>query len=238
MSNKKLKLKKLKGGEEIIINDIITSNQCNSDTLKLNSSHYTRDQFKYIWAMSDVHGDITALIKCLTISDLVKFENGKYEWIAPEKTALVITGDLIDRYRENMSRLVEDTSQGSKRQKTCSEQDDEELNIILLLNNLAVQAQYKNSTIFRLIGNHEIMRLIDNDPRYVSPYIDETKRSDLNKTLKTNIIQCNAKVILQIGSWIFTHGGISEQLINMVDNTEFRGKYKGTGNTLFEIAND
>ncbi len=53
-----------------------------------------------VYAIGDLHGDIEALKACLRKSGVARESSGgSWRWVAQPRTAVVITGDIIDRMR-------------------------------------------------------------------------------------------------------------------------------------------
>jgi hypothetical protein len=190
-------------------------------------------------AIGDLHGDLQAAIKALKLANVIDHsisnrtrDLNKINWTGG-KTVVVQLGDQIDRVRP--SELVNDL---------CPENDSElnqdegsDLKIICLFEKLHSQAIKQGGALFSIFGNHELMN-VDGDFRYVSPkefkefgtFFKEDKtistKNDVpygfvtrknvfapGGTLAKKLAQTRYSV-LQIGSWLFVHGGISPQTAN------------------------
>jgi hypothetical protein len=202
-----------------------------------------------IIAFGDIHGDIEALKSCMKLSKCVD-DSGA--WIAPAGTAVVILGDCVDRYRDDPRKYIHeeiDPTTGLK--KSLGERKDEELMVLDMLNSLAAAASVAGSVVVRLVGNHELMQSENNvgyvkqrieqysfQKNYTSPYqvggTDDDhyaarQKSFLNGDFHDKISECKPKVIVQVGSHVFVHGGINLQ------NIEYAN---GKGRSLIELANE
>ena len=105
-----------------------------------------------------------------------------------------------------------------------------DLKIICLFNNLAKQAAKQGGALFSILGNHELMNVVG-DFRYVSPreFREFGNYFKAKKTFKKGSYPFGYKErkevfqpggvlakklaetrhsILQVGSWVFVHGGI------------------------------
>lgn len=187
---------------------------------------------KKIVAIGDIHGDLSVAIKALKLAGVINLsiddnirDISNINWTGGN-TYVVQLGDQIDRVRPN--KLVNNL---------CIEEDEDicddegsDLRIISLFEKLHKQAQDKNGALLSVLGNHELMN-IDGDFRYVSP----KEFAEFGNYFKGKYEQ-NSKVpfgykerlevfkpggilakklantrysALQVGSWIFVHGGIS-----------------------------
>lgn len=178
-----------------------------------------------IFAFSDVHGDIDALICCLRncagvisgpegwrseaikkLDERVLNDNGTinyelfdcfgFEWIG-KNSLVVITGDIIDNYRPKYTLLEE------KKRKQF-EIVDEELKMIIFLRAMSKKAQEKGGNIITILGNHEFHNIkSDFGETYTTPYTKEnkfreTERKELFKNfdrLLNNFLFINEKTI-------------------------------------------
>ena len=156
-----------------------------------------------IFALGDLHGDFDALKKSLIKAKIV---NNNNKWIAGN-AHLVQVGDIFDRG----GRGIDDNM----------ETDFEEIKILHYLYKLNKQANKFGGKVISLIGNHELMNLLG-DFRYVSKeHIDALGGYNSRKELMkpggriAKKIACNSLGIVQIGDWIFVHGGLlPEHIIN------------------------
>lgn len=210
--------------------------QINYDNLHLNIKDYYPKVGK-IYVLGDVHGDLLATVEALKIAGLVtidcnplKADNQRLvnnvNW-SGGNAYLVQMGDQIDRTRpENW-----DTNQITMDNAYHDEGSD--LKIMELFDKLGYQAQRVGGCVISLLGNHELMN-VAGDFRYVSTqefrefgnkYKDSYKHLSYNKSsnfpygywerkfvfrpggLIAKRMARNRKGAVQIGKWIFVHGG-------------------------------
>ncbi len=84
-----------------------------------------------VWAASDVHGQLDAFDRLLATAGLT---DGADRWIAPPETALVITGDMVDRGPQSVA-------------------------LVRRLAGLRAQAPARGGLVALLEGNHEVQVL-------------------------------------------------------------------------------
>jgi hypothetical protein len=187
-----------------------------------------------IVAIGDLHGDLVATIKALKLAGVIDVNTpntlkniNKIVWTGG-KTVVVQLGDQIDRVRPQ--NLVNDLCPENDSELNSDEGSD--LKIICLFEKLHREAQQVGGAVFSILGNHELMN-VDGDFRYVSPrefsefgnHFKE-RRSD-DTTLPFGYAARKAAfapggiiakkladgrfAVLQVGSWLFVHGGISLQ---------------------------
>jgi hypothetical protein len=208
----------------------------NYDNLDLNLQDYYPKASR-IYVLGDVHGDLLATIESLKIAGLVsidcnplKVDNQRLvnhvNWIGGD-SFLVQIGDQIDRTRpENW-----DNNQITIDNAYHDEGSD--LKIMELFDKLGYQAQKTGGCVISLLGNHELMN-VAGDFRYVSTqefkefgnkFKEHFKHLSYNKNngfpygywerkfvfrpggLIAKRMARNRKGVVQIGKWIFVHGG-------------------------------
>lgn len=194
------------------------------------SSYYK--PVKKLVAIGDIHGDLVCAIKALKLAGVISLSIpndtlnvNNIKWTGGT-TYVVQLGDQIDRCRP--SNWVNDI---------CMDDDDElyqdegsDLKIICLFNSLAKQASKQGGALFSILGNHELMNVVG-DFRYVSPreFREFGNYFKAKKTFKKGSYPFGYKErkevfqpggvlakklaetrhsILQVGSWVFVHGGI------------------------------
>lgn len=203
-------------------------------------SYYKLPEGAKIVAIGDVHGDLAVTIKSLKLAGVIPMNTPHYfdkleeaneiEWIGGN-THVIQVGDQIDRCRPN-----------SWYRDICNDTDtykDEgsDLKIMELLDKLNEKAEYQGGALISILGNHEIMNCVG-DFRYVSPkeFEEFGKFFNIKKTKQPNRVfpygykerkqsfapggmiarkfANQRKSIVQVGHWIFVHGGITPKLGN------------------------
>tara|TARA_Y100000310_G_scaffold336680_2_gene421884 strand:+ start:115 stop:1104 length:990 start_codon:yes stop_codon:yes gene_type:complete len=183
-------------------------------------------------AIGDIHGDVRGIVRALKVAGVIPLDipenNSIHESIVPwigGSTVVVQLGDQIDRVRP------------TSWQNDCTTEDipcDEgsDLKIMNLLDNLHKKAKKEGGAVISILGNHELMN-VDGDFRYVS--LNEFSEFGLalsGKKINNNypfgykerktafapggiIAKRMADTrygVVQVGSWIFVHGGITSKL--------------------------
>lgn len=152
-----------------------------------------------IICIGDIHGDYDALIISLKKANLI---DNKNNWIG-KNTVVIQIGDILD---------------GGGRGVNIS--GDEEIKIMYLLAKLHLEAIKMGGGVYSLIGNHELMNVMG-DFSYVSAVGSKKlcglkNRRDLfrpgGRLAKYMAITRN--VIMQVGNWLFVHGGINYNIAN------------------------
>ena len=201
-----------------------------------------------IVAFSDIHADIHALIICLrdcakvirkravvppfnqlcvdddlerllnidiSVADGVYIDDLNYEWVA-ENTYVVIVGDLLDGHRESTNPANNAPVNATGNQP--HEYMQTEIKILRFINALNRQAVAHNSKIYKLLGNHEMMNIlnIDDPSRYITRntlampnyYRGFTRLNVFNvgNPGYTELFRDGCGLLLKINSNIFVHG--------------------------------
>jgi hypothetical protein len=184
-------------------------------------------------AIGDIHGDLVIAIKCLKLAGVISntIPNNtriinSIKWIGG-KTHVVQLGDQIDRVRPNalINDICPDNDEG------LHQDEGSDLKIITLFNNLHKQALKCGGACYSILGNHELMN-VDGDFRYVSPkefrefgnffkapksikhggypygYKERKEAFQCGGTIATKLANTRFS-ILQVGSWVFVHGGLT-----------------------------
>ena len=201
--------------------------------INIKKSRYPK--VKKLIAIGDIHGDLSVAIKALKLAKVIDInipnttkDINKINWTGG-KSVVVQLGDQIDRVRPN--GLINDL---------CPENDSElnqdegsDLKIICLFEKLHGQASQVGGALFSILGNHELMN-VEGDFRYVSPkefkefgvYFKEKKNPEskfpYGYESRKRVFQPGGVLakklsntrysILQIGSWLFVHGGLGPKI--------------------------
>lgn len=201
-------------------------------------THSLYPKVEKLVAIGDIHGDLIIAIKCLKLAGVISntipnnsSDINNIKWIGG-KTHVVQLGDQIDRVRPN--ELVNDIC--SSNDSGLVEDEGSDLKIINLFNILHKQAIKHGGACLSILGNHELMN-VDGDFRYVSPreFREFGNFFKASKSLKNNglpygykerkeAFQCGGSLatklantrysILQVGSWVFVHGGLTPVIAN------------------------
>lgn len=145
----------------------------------------------------DVHGDYDALYWCLFYAAQVIDENWKWKG---GNTWLVMLGDLVDRNRPGFTFLDE-------KGWGLGEIPGEEIIILEKLYELDQQARRHGGRVFKNLGNHEIMNLMQQDYTYATP---NAKTPNRRENIRKALGECGIFGVLQIGTSLFAHGGVVE----------------------------
>ena len=186
-----------------------------------------------IVAIGDLHGDLKITLQALRLAKVIPnnifpINVGDISW-SGGNTWVVQCGDQIDRCRPDAwkKNCIEDWSD-------VTEDEGSNMRIIKIFQNLDNEARKAGGRVLGLLGNHELMN-VDKDYRYVSPeefleFVPQNQRTSkytedgyplgYYHRLKSferggNIAKHYAyqkKSIIQIGKFIFVHGGIGHAL--------------------------
>ena len=184
-------------------------------------------------AIGDLHGDLKVTLQALRLakvipSNIFPYNVDQISW-SGGNTWVVQCGDQIDRCRPDSwkKNCIEDWSD-------VVEDEGSNMRIIKIFQNLDVEARKVGGRVLGIIGNHELMN-VDKDYRYVSPeeflefvpasqkgpkFTDDGYPMGYYHRLKSferggNIAKHYAyqkKSVIQIGKFIFVHGGIGHAL--------------------------
>ena len=147
-------------------------------------------------AIGDLHGDLSAAIYTLLVADVIAIiteqEKSSYEYVSVVltntrknttnivyiiwvggSTQVVQVGDQIDRCRYNKDK--EDSCI-----KPFKDDENSDIKILNLYTKIDFLAKKTGGRLISLFGNHEIMNILENDFRYVSP-MGSFNHADLSK---------------------------------------------------------
>jgi len=224
-------------------NTVHQQNQIQYKAQQLNNQNLLNNKYdiigmypavKKLVAIGDLHGDIIATLKVLKLAEVIP-QNTTFNNIANVKwtggdTWVIQLGDQIDRCRpdEWLQNCIKDFSE-------VHEDEGNNMLIFKLFLKLDDEAKKYGGRVLGLLGNHELMN-VDKDFRYVSPkeflefvpakdrisrytkdgfplgYYHRTKAFERGGNIaKTYSIK--KKSIMNIGSFVFVHGGLSIELV-------------------------
>ncbi len=223
-------LPNLTGAGNTITNTNSNINLSNNVCLKTNCVY---PKVNKLVAIGDIHGDLSVAIKALKLAGVISMnvpdnfrDINKINWTGGN-TFVVQLGDQIDRVRPN--KLFNDLC--TEDNNICDDEGSD-LKIICLFERLHQQAVKQGGALLSILGNHELMN-VDKDFRYVSP----REFSEFGNYFKGKIelnskypygykerieafkpggilskkLACTRYSVVQVGSWVFVHGGISPQ---------------------------
>lgn len=146
--------------------------------------------------IGDLHGDWNAMRSALHMARVIDRHN---QWVGGS-THVIQLGDILDRRSRNG---------GSTDEKS-------ERKILRFLIQLKKKALRTDGDVHLLLGNHELMNVMG-DFRYVSPlglqdFDGERARQFRPGGKAARFLACNMNSVLQIGSWVFSHAGITTRV--------------------------
>ncbi|HNS17515.1 MAG TPA: ankyrin repeat domain-containing protein [Bacteroidales bacterium] len=165
-----------------------------SYTLYRNPVHYPSefDQVEKIFVVGDMHGQYDSLVRVLQVSNVID-QDLNWSWGTGH---LVFTGDIFDR-------------------------GDQVTECLWLIYKLERQALSAGGFVHFILGNHELMNLT-NDLSYQSAknnffshYFDFSYLQFFTPSTVLGQWLRSKKTMLRINDILFTHGGISSQMLAM-----------------------
>ena len=170
---------------------------------------------KRIIAIGDLHGDWNLTLKILKIAKVIDNNN---KWSGGE-TVVVQVGDQIDRCRPWASNQMCDMEDVTLNDEASDEK------IMKFMTDLNEQARKDGGMVISLLGNHELLNSLGN-MNYVSRKglleYGNTVESGKAERIKLfspgnrigNFMGCNRLSFVIIGSFIFVHGGLTNEIVN------------------------
>jgi hypothetical protein len=197
-----------------------------------------RSDFDHIWAIGDLHADLTAAVVCLRDLARVahKDERGVWTWVAPPRTCVVVLGDTVDRRRPG-TKLVGLCQWG------VGEQADEEEQLLRLLHHLHLAAPSNGGAVVMLMGNHELANLAPSmDERHVratctgrfaSPRAARRRVASFREggEMFGLIKAMRPLIVAQVGAWVFVHAGVN------AEHVRFAEEHGGGRRHLYAMVN-
>lgn len=171
-----------------------------------------------IVAIGDLHGDWALTLKILKIAKVIDDDKN---WIGKD-TIVVQVGDQIDRCRPWAADKRCDMEDTTKNDEGSDEK------IMMFMSKLNKKASNDGGMVISLLGNHELLNAQGN-MNYVSREglleYGNTVDAGRKKRIKLfspgnrigNFMGCNRLSFVIIGSFIFVHGGITNEIIDNLD---------------------
>lgn len=181
-----------------------------------------------IIVLGDIHGDYNLAINMLKIAKVIYIDNNIIKWIGG-KTVVVQVGDQIDRCRP-LNNKVKNCSNSN----VTMNDEDSDIKILKLFTDLDADARKSGGMVISLIGNHELMNTqgylsyvsqkgLEGFDNYIDKKNPDKKFLD-GKSARKYAFQpgneyglflgCTRVPAVIIGSNIFVHGGIINQIID------------------------
>lgn len=163
----------------------------------------TKQNFRHIYAMGDVHGDLLSLMSAMFLAKLI---NADGEWIA-KQTLFLQLGDLLDRQRPGLSRA-----------RHSSFNPREEIDIIQYLYFIDREARKYGSRVVSITGNHDLWPIegpaMSVRKGYVGyplqVYGSMRKRDQYWRSAgMRNYMAWYRPPVMKVNNWLAMHGGIS-----------------------------
>jgi hypothetical protein len=159
-----------------------------------------------ILVIGDVHGDIDRLMSILISTHIF---STTLEWIAePKNTHVVQLGDQIDSLCRGGNPEWE--------KKT-------DIDVIFTMNRLDEIASVSGGRVISLIGNHEVMNMA-----HQFMFVSEKSMTTTGLERRANLFQpgtgvcshilATRNIVVQIGPYLFCHGGIMPEHLELVNN--------------------
>jgi hypothetical protein len=194
------------------------------------------DKKHRVVVFGDIHGDYNLTLDMLTKAQLITItvdskNNDIIKWVGG-KTYVVQVGDQIDRCRPTPGMPCTNP-------KTTYNDEASDIKIMLLFNDLGVQAEKVGGCVISLLGNHEILNVLGHmdyvshkglnddpyfknyvDPNYPSKHFSSGKDARIHAFAAGNelarMMGCTRLPAVIIGSNIFVHAGIVDGLIEEI----------------------
>jgi hypothetical protein len=182
---------------------------------------FTADINDNIYVIGDIHGDYQVFIHCFvdlcnscTITKVYNdidnnYPNREYlSWNENCKNVIVLCGDVIHRKRFSDNIL-----------------DDECSDIYLLetLFRLKKEAQDNNGDIILILGNHEIMNILDpTESSYTSEMNFKKNKSFFQDKLKVNNLIENSFAWIKINDVLLAHGGLCSNYLDYIKDIKLK----------------
>ena len=175
--------------------------------------------------------DMESLLKIdIQWNDGDYIEDLNYEWIDGNNSYIVIVGDMIDgtRFPGDVKK-----SDGTLEH----EYPQVEIKILRFINALNKQALMNRGRIYKLLGNHEVLNMLEQGEQYLfnndkilgKPYYRGLTREQVfgyNNIGHQLLMEDSCKCILMINNYIFVHGQLIDDMENIIVYNNYKVFYK------------
>ncbi len=190
--------------DDIILDELTDLNK----TYQLSYKRFTHKlQYDNVYVIGDIHGDYNTLLNILLSQKFIIIYNDYYNWNPDLKnTCIIQIGDFMHGYGKC---AVPQTFQFFKPQ---------ELLIVRLFKHL-IQTEINGNKLIVLLGNHEFMNITKKYNTGKILYANElyellnkdTEEQEINE-----FILENCEICCCINNFLFTHAGITKQMIKKI----------------------
>jgi hypothetical protein len=168
------------------------------------------DEVPRIIVIGDVHGDVRRFMQCLYHANVISKD---MTWIAqPPNTVVVQLGDQVDSLMRNPN--------------AAEWEEVPDVEMLTLTDKLDEIARVGGGRVLSIIGNHEFMNIMS-EFSYVSQKsrsLYDIKTREANFQKKSGMfakILAKRNLVLKIGSFLFCHGGLLPQHLDVAKDNLF-----------------
>lgn len=190
-----------------------------------------------VFVIGDLHGDyqvfvhtLVDLCECCEITKIYNdtdndYENREYlSWLSGNKSVVVFCGDLIHRKRFN-DHILDDE---------CSD-----VYIIETVLRLKKEAVKQGGNIILILGNHEIMNIIQpNNDMYTSSKNIKKNNDYFTNTSNVTMLVNNSYAWVKINDILISHGGLCSDYFLYIESYTSKFDKNVKGEMLVSYVND
>jgi hypothetical protein len=190
-----------------------------------------------IFVVGDLHGDYQVLIhilvdlcSCCEITKIYDDVENSYNnreflsWLPGNKSVVVFCGDLIHRKRFN-DHILDDE---------CSD-----VYIIETILRLKEEAIKQGGNIILILGNHEIMNIIQpENEMYTSPNNIKKNRDFFTNTNNVTMLVNNSYAWVKLNDILISHGGLCSDYFLYIESYSTKFDKNVKGKALISYVND
>lgn len=190
-----------------------------------------------IFVVGDLHGDYQVLIhilvdlcSCCEITKIYDDVENSYNnreflsWLPDSKSVVVFCGDLIHRKRFN-DHILDDE---------CSD-----VYIIETILRLKEEAIKQGGNIILILGNHEIMNIIQpENEMYTSPKNIKRNRDFFTNTNNVTMLVNNSYAWVKLNDILISHGGLCSDYFLYIESYSTKFDKNVKGKALISYVND